>query len=384
MLNTASDYTYNAANITSDVVDIQGRIIPTEDVAGQPHPLRRENLAYLCEMICERLGSQATSNPFWSVPAYRAAVTNTDPAAIGAKIRDLYSHNAQQTGGSGITSPTGFFPPDVTASRFATKTASNAADLILRTAYASHLLALSDCAVPSTLPAPLSANYLRHCFYAAEYMRVREYGLFPLSTNYGTMGGARSRVGTQESADSDGNITTTPISVTANAPSTFSTGSSSGYYVNVGASAPDYAYVFLDPPHPSPNRQTAQYEIWYEGNAGAIVYAADIPSNVRNLVVLFMLCYVTEKNLGTSADSSKYVLMPVAFTPSTTTGGDKIYTAAVDKSFWQSVVTAAFPSANLSLSNSDMEYMVRAPTYNSVVEMEYPSRLPAAWTWTPT
>ena len=55
MLDDVSDYTYNAANISSDGVVIEGRIIPTEDINGEAHLLRRENYAFLSEAICERL-----------------------------------------------------------------------------------------------------------------------------------------------------------------------------------------------------------------------------------------------------------------------------------------------------------------------------------------
>lgn len=55
MLNDVSDYTYNAANIESDGVAIEGRIIPTEDINGEAHLLRRENYAFLSEAISERL-----------------------------------------------------------------------------------------------------------------------------------------------------------------------------------------------------------------------------------------------------------------------------------------------------------------------------------------
>ena len=58
MLDDVSDYTYNASNIVSDGVAIEGRIIPTEDINGQPHPLRRENFAFLSEAISERLCQQ--------------------------------------------------------------------------------------------------------------------------------------------------------------------------------------------------------------------------------------------------------------------------------------------------------------------------------------
>ena len=63
MLDDVSDYTYNATNIESDDVVIEGRIIPTEDIDGEAHLLRRENFAYLSEAISERWGFSV-----WKVP----------------------------------------------------------------------------------------------------------------------------------------------------------------------------------------------------------------------------------------------------------------------------------------------------------------------------
>lgn len=380
MLTTAADYTYNAANLAADYVDIQGRIIPTEDIASQPHPLRRENLAYLCEMICERLpSSQMASNPFWSVPAQHGPVAKTEPSAIGAKIRDLYSHNASQTSRTGATQPAGYFPPSISISDFSVQSQSNS--YILRETFASLLADLSDCAVPSVMPSALSADYLRACFYSANALRVREYGL---NASSGTTGGTRHRSGYAERVDADGNITTSQISNTAAAPGAFSADSAraNGYYVDVGASTYNgYAYAFYDPQAAtSPNTYADHYELWYAGASGAKALAADLPSVFGAVKVMFLQAYVEQ---GSSGATGKYVLVPVAFTATTSAGGDLTLTTPVDQSFWRGVVSAAYPGASYTPSGSGTYYAVRAPSYLYICELAYPSLLPSGWTWTP-
>lgn len=217
MLDDASDYVYNGNNVATDGVDIEGRIVPTEDIDGETHPLRRENLAYLSEMICERMPSQeATNNPFWSVPSLAGAPLSAhEPSEIGAKIRELYQHNSTQNQPTTTVPPSSFFPRDCVPSDFPPTVDSNPnTRSMLRVNYANQLLKLSDCVVPDTMPANLSLDYMRRLFYAMDYMSVREWAT---TDQAGTVGGARKAEGYSESADGEGTITTTSISESANA-----------------------------------------------------------------------------------------------------------------------------------------------------------------------
>jgi len=374
MLIDASDYTYNAANIAASAVDIQGRIIPTEDVAGQVHPLRRENLAYLCEMISER-----KAEAYWSVPSANAPLHKSDAKTLGDAIRELYSHNAANQGAQ----PRGFFPADVTAADFAAAIVSFDNSL-LRNTYPGKLLKLSDCAVPSDVPSNLSADYLRKCFYAANEMRFKEYGLYGRG---GTMGGTRKIAGYRENVDGDGNVTITQISDSATCPAAFSKNEdrNSGYYVSVGGhSANGYAYYFSDPPPAtSPHAAMTHDEIWYEGSSGAIMLSADVPDVYHDTKVMFFNVFV-ERHGGGQPREYKFVLTPVVFNTSTSADGDVTMTATVNKAFWQSLVLVAFPQASLTLNGSGMYYGIRGINYAYIVELKYPSSLPDAWTWTPT
>lgn len=72
------------------------------------------------------------------------------------------------------------------------------------------------------------------------------------------------------------------------------------------------------------------------------------------------------------------------YTRTVEANGDIIFKIAVDKAFWRNIVLHAFPSANLSFSGSDTFYEVYPPLFAYIVDVQYPSRLPAAWTWEPT
>ena len=170
MLIDAADYVYNAANIAASAVDIQGRIIPTEDVAGQVHPLRRENFAYLCEAISERLGAA-----YWSCPAKNAPVLSRHIGFIGAQIASLYPASAAA-----------WMNPS--ASAYERAEAASINDLI-ETVYAANAITSSDCTIPATVGSALSANYFRHCFYNINRLRTRFNGV---SATAGTHGGSVS------------------------------------------------------------------------------------------------------------------------------------------------------------------------------------------------
>ena len=88
MLNSIADYTYNATNITTDGVDIQGRIMPTEDIDGEGHPLRRENFAYMCEGISERMGVA-----WWNVPQRNGGLDLPTLKTIWLYIKSFYPPN---------------------------------------------------------------------------------------------------------------------------------------------------------------------------------------------------------------------------------------------------------------------------------------------------
>lgn len=249
MLNDETDYTYNAQNIEDSEVDIQGRIIPTEDVDGEPHPLRRENFAYLSEMVCERQPPTAQQDPFWSVPTKNAPVTKTEPSAMGAKIRDLYQHNATQNQYATVTSPAEFYPYDCKPSDFAGVTDTHPNQLaILRAIYPNNLLKLSDCVVPDTMEDPLSLDYMRRMFYAMKFMSVRGWAT---TEQAGTVGGSRTVQGYDEQADSTGTVVVTPVNATGSANPSFANENDStcGYRVRpLGYGADSYraGYVFLD------------------------------------------------------------------------------------------------------------------------------------------
>ena len=116
MLDDASDYTYNAANIESDGVVIEGRIIPTEDIDGEAHLLRRENYAFLSEAISERLDIT-----HWEVPARNDGLKLSLPKSTWAWIKDIYdgNHPSQPSVGSyGYVKPDYVFTDNVSTTDY--------------------------------------------------------------------------------------------------------------------------------------------------------------------------------------------------------------------------------------------------------------------------
>jgi len=89
-----------------------------------------------------------------------------------------------------------------------------------------------------------------------------------------------------------------------------------------------------------------------------IVYAADWPSNVYNVKLLFMNHVVQQQNISSGTTTTRYVLHPVGFSVSTQANNDVIITTPVTKATWHTIVLAAFPNANLNPSGSGMKYTV--------------------------
>ena len=359
---------------------------------GEPHPLRRENFAYLSEMVCERLGAQATQNPFWSVPTKNAPVTKTEPSAMGAKIRDLYQHNAEQNQYAAATMPVGFFPADCQPSDFAgvTDTRPNTAP-ILRAIYPNNLLKLSDCVVPDTMEDPLSLDYMRRMFYALQFMSVREWAT---TRQEGTVGGTRTVQGYDEGVDSQGSPTTTSVNVSANANPNFvvENDSTCGYKVQLGHVADRYTggYVFFDHINSTAGQTRYHQECWYEGSAANKIIAQDLSPLVTDwdVKVLFFRGLVERRTRISTyspvTDFMSYTFPVANYTKTTEQSGDMIFNVAVNKAFWRNIVLHAFPSANLTFTGSDTRYIVYPPLYGFIVKVNYPSNLPDEWTWEPT
>lgn len=355
MLIDASDYTYNATNIATDAVTIEGRIIPTEDINGQPHPLRRENFAYLSEAISER--RQAST---WIVPGYRSPVIKTHPAGIASLIISLYSQN--------------FRFMDEDDSSYPAR-ASSLSEYSASDAYHDKLLDSSDCNIPGSVPDGLSADYLRHLFYAVNRLR---YGWQSFSPTVGTFGGevkfsATNKEGRgvftqmcdQNEMQSLGSANGNSVEVS------WQIGTTSGKMRLQGSSL----YSFQDW-----DFSTYPSFVTQEGNySGRLFFGLSAMPDFTS-PRLFLKFQVV------GADGSrKYVWKPVqAQTATYADGFAYLFVTWVDLNFFRSLVSLCFPDASFTLSGSSTRsYGVSLIDEAVLAEFPYKSILPSAWTWTP-
>ena len=138
-------------------MSIEGRIIPTEDINGQAHSLRRENFAYLCEAISERWGYA-----IWKVPSVHAPLLRSIPQDVWSEIRFIYASNVPQTTSMGTL---GFVRPD----QVFVDVVSNSSTRVYET-YKDALLSAAD------LPIGVGWDYLYPPYYMyANDMRTMFY-----------------------------------------------------------------------------------------------------------------------------------------------------------------------------------------------------------------
>lgn len=360
MLVSPSDYTWLASYISG--VDIQGRIIPTEDINEQPHPLRRENLAYLSEMVSERM-----ELTFARVPAANAPLLKTLPSQLGTAIAGLYSGNTR------------FVNPSAQFERVVSQSASQtAAD-----AYAANLYAAADCSIPS-IPSALSADYLRRCFYFANRLDWRWYDHSPTVASYGgtVSASAKNKHGTGTGSTNCaasvlalGNISGTGSRVSINMPtgSTPPTSSQQFYLTgNTLYALDDLSSALFDAGEPCS-------EIYYAG--WLYLGLSSRPTYISPR--LFLRWKVVEGYATTS--TTHYVWDPVnARTAENADGFAFEYAFAPSQSYLRGIVSSAVPGANFNLTGSQWRsYTVDYAGMAVLADSNFPSKLPSGWTWTP-
>ena len=357
MLIDAADYVYNATNIATDAVDIQGRIIPTEDIDGQPHPLRRENFAYLCEAISEREGSA-----WWRCPAEHAPVLAQHIGGIGARITSLYP-----AAGGIWMKPSATYPRTVYDGR------------TLPEIYAGNAYKSADCTIPATVGNALSANYFRHCFFNINRLRTKFGQETPTP---GTVGGTvsatvKDKTGTGSgSAFCDGsqflalgNANGTGVDVTGSLPSgswsvdlvgstLYELYDVSAHYFDAGSMCRELSFAgFL-----------------YLGLSAKPAYS------VRQLFLIW--------DVGDSSAPGPGVLIidPVsARTAENAEGFPFVFGVSIDMGYLRGLVSFAIPGAEFTLTGaSERSYYVRYSGCYVLGDAPFKSILPSAWTWTPT
>lgn len=379
MLTTAADYVYNAANLVDDDVIIRGRIIPTEDINGQNHPLRRENFAYLSEALSERYGSA-----FWSVPARGDMPLLSFVKGWWQEIVHFYTYNPDSgSGGSLYVKPSESFAPVVSAS-----------DLTWHAAYAAKLLSVADLPTDmyfDTPPYYLYAWDIRAMFWAINELRRKPAAsTIPsggsLVINYGKSGGSM----TADAVLYDNNAADPSAQIPLHQSVSISGDSTSDTVISgsvTGGSGNPITY----------NYRLTQYELYHYTQASVLTgansylngseyyYAGDalIQFSYPQKVAATFELLVKFRVKG-----DYYAWLPVTATARRNNDGDvTAFTFPVDLTWLRSVVQLAYPSATFSYATVTQypppSYSVSIVDYAVIEQPDYKSLLPAAWTWTP-
>ena len=357
MLTSAADYVYNAANVAASAVDIQGRIIPTEDINGQPHPLRRENFAYLSEAMSERLGAA-----YWSCPAKNAPLHTSDLGTIAAAIPVYYADNLI------------YSTPDASAYiRRVSSVAAQAPD-----AYHVNLLTEDDCNLPPFIPATLDAEPFRYCFYAVNQLRFGWQSFDPAVRSFG---GSVSVTGFDKDRSYSGSAFCDNTT-----PQTLGSSLGTGTRINTGGKtfylAGDNLWALDD--WSAAEMQTGgvvAQELDYSGWMYFGLSAKPAYKSPR----LFLRFEVY--HFDASVNETKYVWVPLGSvrTAEDSDGFAFLFGTYVDRSFLRGVVTSCFSDASFALTGTARRaYVVSYSAAAVLAEFPYKSILPSAWTWTPT
>jgi len=175
MLKTKDDYVFLKNTLNALDIGIKGRIIPTEDIDGSKHPLRRENNAYLWEALLERVdpvgnyvGRGDVTLVGRNLPPKNSAIKKKYPLALGNMVKGLYDYNTVNDFNAVINQ--NYFCKDDSPSlpiRWATH--GEHKSTVFET-YRDFLIDGKDSHIEVSSFSEndnigLSANYLRTCFY---------------------------------------------------------------------------------------------------------------------------------------------------------------------------------------------------------------------------
>lgn len=390
MLNTVADYTYNAANIAADGVVIKGRIIPTEDVDGLGHPLRRENLAYLCEAISERNGAA-----YWNVPAQNAGLHLAIPKDIWAHIAEIYARNVPATTSMG--SP-GFVKPSYNFGD-----ATSVTDVRVLEAYSGALLSSTD------LPADMSWNYapyylyaddMRTTFYFVDLLRRRWMPLqIPSDSSLRRVIGKYGGAMYLDAALFDNNAPapSTPIAVNdSTAISGFtdqrvsvsgSVTGGSGDPIYYSESLANYELYLFRSAYLVSTLYMDGLEDYYVGDVQ--LHYGGMSQKCGNTSPLLFVQFLINGYENGGAGSSTYVWRPVPGATFVRDANGELTDISfpVTLAYLHALVQVAFPSANFNYStvrSAASYYRVSVSDWEVLEYPDYASLLPSAWTWTPT
>lgn len=384
MLSTASDYTYNATNLATDGVDIQGRIIPTEDIDGLPHPLRRENYAYLSEALSERYTAT-----FWSVPQ-RTTPRISDVKNWWLVIKDFYTNNYANNQSWHFVKPDAVLPAKTT-----TNTNQQWVDV-----YLEYILGVTD--LPTTMRCDtfydLYADDIRTLFWAVNQLRRQVIGkTIPsggsLTITPGKSGGSMSVDAVLFDPNASDPYAPIPLHQSQPISGVSTSDTTISGTVTGGSGDPlSYSYRLL-------NNDLYRYyqarkgagawnldgsEVYYSGSViFTFSYPQKCPSNFEFFVELSV-------QGGTAANhTSCKAWVPVSATMTRNNDGDvTAITFPVDLTWLHSVVQLMDPAATFAydsvLPEGDYrQYYIQIHDYVIVGYPDYKSLLPADWTWTP-
>lgn len=369
MLNSAADYVYNAANLVADGVVIRGRIIPTEDIAGQPHPLRRENFAYLSEALSERLRTAS-----WLVPGQYQVPWKSDITAMRSAISALYNGR-------------NFAKPGATlAAKVAASTSSG-----VPSEYAADNLGTSD--FPSTWHVD-SSNYmyaddLRNLFYAVNQLQRKWEGTASMSAKTGAVSldavvwgydsdDPQTQTKIPYSIQRTENVSgTTAVTFTGDIPEPLSPPST---YRFVMQSNCLYSFSTHSSYWAAQGQYSDRWEMHYSGSIGATFTtppSLDDPQLFVNLTV--------DQGSGSASGGSR-VIYPLSTTVERNSDDEIVgLSGTVDLTTLRAVVSMVFPNASFSIgSYTDQAYRVLLGNAAVLDEKNCKSILPTAWGWRPT
>lgn len=373
MLNSISDYVYTRADYEG-LVNVSGRIIPSEDVSGQRNAIRTENFAFLCEAISERLGYRRL--------AYKPhSLDRTLLQGLGGAVRQLYQQG-------GFVDASVEFPR-----RIAANSGASAADV-----YVSAKLTERDCTVPTRAARSLDANYLRHCFYDVERLRTKfvDYDsaavvrttagavrLSAVEVRY-TGGTLEEKTVTDEFVAGGGLL---PLGDADGTGHRFAmTWTSGSWYLLMGD-----LYEFSNIAFRSDGKRTNTFELHYNGGWICVCstsHHAEI--SPLKLFVLYSIEHVHASYVGAKDSTSevKYVYSPVNVARATDSDGFAEYlyfNVGLRLASYRDLVTFAFPGAALDLSSpGNDDYRITYVGANLLASANYRSEISSlGWTWKP-